>query len=301
MGAALGGAGLRQRSRFGSAALMIAANVPDVDVLVFASDIPPVSFRRGWTHGVIGQLLLPILVTGVLVAVDRLRKRPVDGAHGPPLRAGWLLALSYIGLYSHLAMDLLNNYGVRVLAPFDWRWFYGDAVFIIDPWLWLALGVSVWFARKGRPRPARRALGLAVVYMVAMLASARLAREMVLTTWQSERGIRPMGVMVGPEPITPFTRDVIVDAGDHYETGTFRWWPRGLVLDGAVIPKNDRTLEAARARQVSSDIRAFLVWSRFPFWTLEPAPHGTRVTVRDVRFSGRAGFSYTVVVPASGS
>ena len=23
--------------------------------------------------------------------------------------------------------------------PFDHRWFYGDAMFIIDPWLWLAL------------------------------------------------------------------------------------------------------------------------------------------------------------------
>ena len=94
MGAALGGAGLRQRTRFGSAALMIAANVPDVDVLVFATNIPPVSFRRGWTHGVLGQLVLPLVVTGLFLLIERVRKRSAGGADGPPIRAGWMLALT---------------------------------------------------------------------------------------------------------------------------------------------------------------------------------------------------------------
>ena len=39
---------------------MIGANLPDVDVLVFTTAIPAVSFRRGWTHGVVGQALLPV-------------------------------------------------------------------------------------------------------------------------------------------------------------------------------------------------------------------------------------------------
>src|SRR5215510_3396949 len=51
VGAALGEAGLKRRTRFGNATLMIASNLPDVDVLVFASNTPPVAFRRGWTHG----------------------------------------------------------------------------------------------------------------------------------------------------------------------------------------------------------------------------------------------------------
>ena len=58
-GAALGEAGLKQRTAFGMATLMIASNLPDVDVAVFATDTLAMSFRRGWTHGVIGQLVLP--------------------------------------------------------------------------------------------------------------------------------------------------------------------------------------------------------------------------------------------------
>jgi inner membrane protein len=57
-----------------------------------------------------------------------------------PARAGPLLAVSAIGVVTHPALDWLNNYGLRWLMPFDGRWFYGDAVFIIDPWLWLLLG-----------------------------------------------------------------------------------------------------------------------------------------------------------------
>ena len=48
----MGYAGLRHKTRFASAALMISANLPDLDVLVFATDTPSIEFRRGWTHGV---------------------------------------------------------------------------------------------------------------------------------------------------------------------------------------------------------------------------------------------------------
>ena len=47
VGAAFGEAGLKRRTRFGGATLMIAANLPDLDVLVFTTDVPSVAFRRG--------------------------------------------------------------------------------------------------------------------------------------------------------------------------------------------------------------------------------------------------------------
>ena len=150
VGAACGEAGLKHKTRFANATLMIAANLPDVDVLSFFTDTDPISFRRGWTHGVVAQLTLPIVFTGVMYAWGRLRPYPPEGGlhTRPPLRVGWLLLLSYVGVYSHVFLDYLNNYGVRLLAPFDWRWFYGDAVFIVDPWLWLVLGTGVWLARR---------------------------------------------------------------------------------------------------------------------------------------------------------
>ena len=111
--------------------------------------------------------------------------------------------------------------------------------------------------------------------------------------------------MLGPLPTTPFQRIVIVDAGDHYASGVFTWWPldsaRGrpirVTFDPVSVPKNDHRPEVAIAR-AAPNVRAFLVWSRFPFWTLEPAPGGMRVTVADMRFMATgARFSASTVVP----
>ena len=108
VGAAFGEAGLKRATRFGSATLMIAANLPDLDVFVFATDVPSVAFRRGWTHGTLAQWLLPIALTAVMVAVGRFRPVPDDRA---PVRVGALLLLSYVGVLSHAGLDLLNTYG----------------------------------------------------------------------------------------------------------------------------------------------------------------------------------------------
>lgn len=285
VGAACGEAGLKQRTRYGNVTLMIAANLPDLDVLSFFTDTDPISFRRGWTHGVLAQLVLPVALTGVIYALGQLRRSRGDSS--PPLSAVWLLVLSFVGVYSHVFLDFLNNYGVRLLAPVDWRWFYGDALFIADVWLWLALGVGVWLSRRQhRPGPARASLVFASCYIAAMLGSAQAARTVVSDTWRDVRGTAPRALMVGPLPFTPFTRAVIVDAGDRYETGTFTWWPTAVTFDREPIPKHAGHPLVKRARADGRSIREFLVWARFPFWILTPERNGTRVTIVDVRFRG---------------
>ncbi len=128
-----------------------------------------------------------------------------------------------------------------------------------------------------------------------MCLNARVARNVVLDVWRAERGGAPVSLMAGPVPITPFRRQVIVDAGIDYETGTLNLLNREMTFD-AVIPKNDTDPRVARARE-APDIRAFLVWSRFPVWTIEEAGDGTRVSVTDLRFAGRgAPFVQSVVL-----
>lgn len=138
-GAALAAAGLRRVTPLATAALIIGANAPDVDaVLMFGSDSLALAHRRGWTHGVLAMAALPLLVAGLLLAWDRWVRRRRPGK--APARAPILLALAALGVATHPLLDWLNNYGMRWLMPFDGRWFYGDALFIIDPWVWLALG-----------------------------------------------------------------------------------------------------------------------------------------------------------------
>jgi len=291
-GAALGETGLKARTRFGSPVLMIAANLPDVDVLAFATDTPAVALRRGWTHGTVAQVLLPVVLTGLVLLVDRLRR--TDGADRA--RGGQLLLLSYVGVLTHVALDWLNTYGVRLLMPFSARWFYGDSVFIVDQWLWLMLGAGVFLARRRRrPDLAGVAVLIALLYISGMVWIAGWARQYVVSAWAREHGERPKALMVGPAPVNPLRRSIIIDAGDHYRTGTLRVWSRRVALDARRVPRNDNEPAAIRARD-DERVRAVLIWARFPFYDLAPVEGGTRVTVGDMRFPLRLG-RMTVVVP----
>jgi inner membrane protein len=297
VGAACGAAGLNRRTRFGAVTLMISANLPDLDVLVFATSLPWIEFRRGWTHGILAQVTLPIAWTWLVWLFDRVQRG--RGSQGDrPFHAGWTLLLALVGVYTHVFLDLLNNYGVRLMTPVSWQWFYGDAVFIVDPWIWIALATGVWMTgSRGSPRPARVALVVVSSYIVAMLTSASVARGIVSNAWQETYGAPPRALMVGPMPLTPLARQVIVDAGDHYEYGTFSWRRRAVAFVPEKIPKNDRVPQVADARR-ADNIRAFLVWARFPFWAIESTPSGTRVTVSDMRFAGRTGFSASTILPS---
>jgi inner membrane protein len=285
VGAAIGRAGLGQRTRFGSVALMVAANLPDLDVLVFATDVPSVAFRRGWTHGTLAQVCLPFALTGVFYLIDRMKPARSGGRS---VHVASMLLISFVGVISHVALDWLNTYGVRLLMPFDNRWFYGDTLFIIDPWLWLTLGLGVWLARRrpADPRPARRALLIASAYIAAMCISAQVARGVVSEAWRLEYGSAPLEYMVGPVPVTPLRREVIVDAGTHYTRGTFTWFPLRVTFDSTSTPKRDEDPAVAQAKDAPA-FRGFLVWSRFPYWTTERTASGTHVAVGDMRFVGR--------------
>src|SRR5687768_13068912 len=100
-GAALGEAGLKRLTRYGAATLMIASNLPDVDVLVVLTDVPRFAFRRGWTHGILAQALLPLALASLMFAVGRYQRRD----HSASTHFGWLLALSYAGVLSHVFLD----------------------------------------------------------------------------------------------------------------------------------------------------------------------------------------------------
>jgi inner membrane protein len=146
VGASLAKAGAERATPLATATLVVAANAPDVDMLAFArGEYFALAFRRGITHGLPAMVVLPFLVTGAMLAWDRwVRRRRNPDAE--PARPGPLLALSAFGLLTHPALDWLNTYGMRWWLPFDGTWTYGDALFIIDPWVWLMLGGAVFLS-----------------------------------------------------------------------------------------------------------------------------------------------------------
>lgn len=166
-GLTLAQTGLKRLTPLAAATLVVGANLPDVDAVatLWGGDAA-LCARRGWTHGVLAMVALPLALAGVMLLVDRLRRVRDRGAR--PARAAPLVALALLSTWSHPALDWLNTYGVRLLMPFSGRWFYGDAIFIIDPWLWLLFGAAAVLATS------RRVTGATGWLLVAGLTSVLL-------------------------------------------------------------------------------------------------------------------------------
>ncbi len=303
-GIALLKAGLERRTPLALPTLLIAANLPDLDALAYLRDpLFALTFRRGWTHGVLAMAVLPLLLAGIMLGWDRmvrLRLRPVASPASPL----GLLVVGAIGVLSHPFLDLLNTYGVRLLMPFSERWFYGDTLFIIDPWLWSVLGagtaISIWKRRRAekptsRWRPAQVTLGVVLLYIAGMWMLGRAA-------WRDTGadigalGLEPVRVMVSPVPVDPFRRSVLLDLGAGYRWGDFDWGgpaPR-LTLESESVAKNEDHPAVAAALQ-HPDARAFLRWARFPAAAVTPAG----IRLYDLRYASASAESWaSVLIPA---
>ena len=302
IGAVLGQAGLKRLSGLGMPTLIIAANIPDIDAACFfwLDGQEHLGFRRGITHGPIALLLLPLLLTGIMIAFDRWQaqrgKRPRERL---PVRFVPLYLLALIGTVSHPLFDWFNNYGIRLLEPFSSRWFYGDTLFIIDLWIWIGLGLSLWLSRRRErarrsdwPRPALFGLAaLGTNVLLNMVASS--FAERTIRTQLNLAGISPTLVVASPPPLLFWQRDVFWRDNERFGRGTVDFLGESDVdSDGTVIGMDDPSIATA----VSTDkgVAAFLFWARMPFAYRE----GGRLVIGDQRFSDElAAGRFNVTIP----
>jgi inner membrane protein len=293
-GAVLGEAGLKRRTPLAMPVLLIGANLPDLDIIA-AFTGHSLSFRRGWTHGALALVILPLLLAGTALLWDRWRRRKRPGGGLPPGRPVDLVVVSFVAVLSHPFLDWLNNYGLRWLMPFDGTWFYGDALFIIDPWLWaLLLGGFVLARSLASTRVGAVVLSMSLTYFILMLATAAYGRAFVARELGAQ-GIVPDAVMVGPVPIDATRRQVIVRQGDIYRTGQLTWTPRPeLLLDERRVPSNHDHPAVAAAVSIP-EVRRFLEWARYPFFVVDRVDEGYSIRADDLRYSDRARGSFATV------
>lgn len=146
------------------AASVLANNFPDLDFLyagITEGKLGYLLHHRGHTHTLALSVPQSLVCYGLVVlAVWLSKKRLSKSEH---LR---VLAVSLIGPLLHVAMDFTNNYGVHPFWPFDDRWYYGDLVFIIEPWLMVGLTLASLSAL--RTRVSRWLLLLAMLGLIAL-------------------------------------------------------------------------------------------------------------------------------------
>jgi inner membrane protein len=194
VGAALAHAALRAdasvpRRRLFLAAGVLAANLPDADLLYVGITPPPLGYllhHRGHTHTFLGLLGQGVALAALVRLVPPLRRLAGGGAR--------LWALIASALASHILLDAGNSYGVHPFHPFDSRWYYGDAVFILEPWLWVLVGVPLAWNAGGRVSGAALVtlltllpVAMATVGIVRPSALAALALGAAALAWWTRR------------------------------------------------------------------------------------------------------------------
>ncbi|MFY8194203.1 MAG: metal-dependent hydrolase [Novosphingobium sp.] len=290
-GWALAETGLKRSTRKGLAALVLAANMPDIDVFFGWAPWAPLAMHRGFTHGLVGGvLLMPPLLAGLLWLLDRWQaSRGKLAADAEPIRVGWLIALCYLGAISHPLLDLQNVYAVQLLSPVSERWFHTDGLFIVSPWLLAFFGSGIWLARRRTAGwPAVAAVAAGVAFIAGNIGISALARSALV---MGAPYPQPDRIFASPAPVRFWKRDMV-------------WRERGVIGFGQFDPSrsllrvepigealaDDMGLPLVkRAATATPEAVKFLAWSQMPVARVEaPSACEATVTFADARFAGPA-------------
>lgn len=307
-GACLGRAGLNRTTAYATLAATLAAEAPDIDVIAsFAGPVTGFAHHRGITHTLVGAPFMALAVTLIVYAVHRLRRQPPP----TPVRWGWVWLVALIADFSHLVLDLTNNYGLRPFYPFSPRWYSLDIVFIIDPLilllLILGLGLPSIFGlvdremTRKRPLFAGRGLPTAALVCMALLWALRNA-EHAHALSLARTGALDAGPLSGeplvrvgaePYPLDPFHWHVIAETQNRYESADVHTLTDTVEQDADPIAKPAVTPAVAAAKQ-SRLGRVYLNWSSWPLTidlgaepipgTDTPQPNWHTVRFTDMRF-----------------
>jgi len=327
-GACLGRSGFNRKTAYATLAMTLAAEAPDLDIFWgFRGPVAELEHHRGWTHSFAGAPVVAVATVALVWLIHRMRRRePVI-----PPQWGWLFFCSLIAALSHILLDYTVNYGVRPFFPWSEKWYAWSIVFIIDPWILLALTLALVMpaifgladreigARKKPFRGRGWALaGLAFMVCWWGLRNAEHAHALALIRTGSYTREPLIRAAAEPHITDPFRWRVIMETQDYFQTAEVHTIGDGVNTDESadVIYKPPVTPAVAAAKQ-SYLGRVYLDWGKWPVvqdqGTIQapgadpPQPGWHAVEFQDLRFGyaavgsdARATLSGWVVVGRSG-
>lgn len=280
-------------------------------------------FRRGLSHGILAMLVLPVLLTGTIWLWQRWRGGGSAQHADTPFRPGAILILAFLGVWSHPLLDWLNTYGVRLLMPFDGTWFYGDTLFIIDPWMWLLTSAGLVLAYS-RTRQALTgwvilvaissglvvgtgfvAIGIKLLWIFGIVAIV------LLRQWSAHHRGAALVARSGIGILLLYIGTAYLLAREA-ESALREQFPNASVVQANPVPGNPAAhrlllVEENLYRIVSPGgdsqqlprqgadvvvqqalaspaVRGFNNWMRFPYWQTEASEDGWTVSIWDLRY-----------------
>jgi inner membrane protein len=258
-GAVIGQAGFRQRG--GALAVwtvIAAAEFPDADILMlYGGGETYLRWHRSFTHSALMMPVWAVVVAGIFWAFAR--------------RADFrlLFGAALAGIASHLFLDWITSYGTELLWPVTDARFALSWVFILDPYVWAMLGVTLWAALRYRSAAAaRRGLLVTGAYFLLCAASHFFALH---STGPGRRGAYA-------QPLNPFRWTIVRETADGIV------WSDGRQAQTFVSYRDDALVPKAEA---TAEVKLFRWFAEFPVVEKITESGRTALRYRDLRFRSR--------------
>jgi len=274
-----------------TAVILVAANIPDIDVAAWVGGpLTYLHYHRHLTHSLAAMPLMALLA----VAIVRFAGRK-------PVVWRWAFLAALPAVASHLALDWTNVYGIRLLLPFSSRWLRLDTTAVIDLWIWAVclLGVAAPFLARlvgseitsgtARMRHHGRgwawfAIGFLLLFDCARgVLHGRAVTALVSRLYQDAVPVRAVAV---PDPVNPLKWRGLVETADAWAVQDLNLSadPEAAPVTYFHKPEDEPAVEAARA---TAAFQQFLSVSQCPLWRVTPYPgrdNARLVEVFDLRF-----------------
>jgi len=307
-GACMSRAGLNRKTALATLTMVLAAEAADLDVIwALKGPIANLQHHRGITHSFVGAPFIAALTLGFVWLLFQWR-----GPTGKPriLRSKlpvlwvYLYWLALIAALSHILLDYTTAYGIRMFAPFNWRWYSWDIVFIIEPVILVALLAGLVLpslfglinqeigARSKGPRGQAGAI-FALVCLVLVWGYRDYQHRRALNAMGAllYQGAVPVKYAAYPYWINPFRWLGVVETEAFFQT---------LPVD-SMTPEVDRQGQArtyfkpeetpvTQSAKASYLGRVYLDWAVFPITQTEQLQgdfKGYLVRFQDLRFAYR--------------
>ena len=276
--------------------MVVAANLPDIDIVSWAGgSLTYLELHRGLAHSLLAAPLLAV------IPMLLFRSR------------NWQSYVAcLVGVCSHLMLDWTNVYGIRLLLPFSARWLHLDITDVVDPWILLALLLAVaapaLAGLVGAEIGAKKSSGVkrgwawvALVFLLAYEGGRFEAHQRALAVMGARlyEGRPAVSLSAIPNRWTPFCWRGVAE-GNGYVVNV------PVDLNTEFDPSAGRADFTSPPNQEALKTRAFAVFAAFnqlPFWKTEKLADGTtEVQLIDLRFGTpeRPGFTATAIVDGPG-
>ncbi|MGJ5820639.1 metal-dependent hydrolase [Paludibaculum fermentans] len=290
-GVLLARAGLNKLVPRATVLAVIAANLPDLDIVTgLRGSLCYLANHRGFSHAL---FWLPLVALAPLpiwwLLARRQGVRPLD----------WLKAylISAVALLSHLVLDWMNVYGIRLKLPFSGEWLHLDLLNIVDVWVWAILLLCVLGPMLGRlvesemgaRRGAGRGMAVAGLVLVALYIGGRAQlHDQAVKTLEARmyRREMPRRVLALPGAFQPWQWTGVVETPSAWHVVPLDLHHEFDPDSGRTFPKPD--VSAVRKAVLATETaRVFLDFSQAALWRITPASSqegAVSLTVHDLRF-----------------